>query len=294
MLSYRPFHPIAWVLFLTSCAPPGSSASPADGNGPHSVDTRSDSSVELIADGRTDTYPLIARILGGTPIESPDCGHADFGPHITQAFDSTLRKSVFVFHIHVSHDTDRCRNFDRQRNEIKTYGPSPGYTKAFENDRTTYRWRFRLDPTFQPSERFTHIHQLKAGDGDAGAPIITLTPRRSSPDALELIHVDSHGSSTKVATTDLTPFKGVWIEAYETATWSANGEYSLELRRLSDGVELFSYRSSDIDMWRAGTTFARPKWGIYRSLDRLEQLRDEQVRFDRICLAKGNDDCAAD
>ena len=35
----------------------------------------------------------------------------------------------------------------------------------------------------------------------------------------------------------------------------------------------------------------RPKWGIYRSLNNAQQLRDEQVHYDRFCLAKGTDDC---
>jgi hypothetical protein len=260
---------------------------------PDSAATHSGGAVELSADGRTDTYALINSVLGPNAIESPDCGHPEFGHHITQGFDRSLQKSVFVFHAHVKSDNDRCRNFDRQRIEIKTYGPSPDYTKAYRGERTTYRWRFRLDAEFQPSRNFTHIHQLKAGDGDAGAPIITITPRLGDPELLELIHVDSRGSSSKVAMTELAPFKGVWVEAYETVEWRTAGSFSLEIRRLADQALLFSYSSSDIDLWRDGTTFARPKWGIYRSLNHPEQLRDEQVLFDRFCLAKGADDCPA-
>jgi hypothetical protein len=44
-------------------------------------------------------------------------------------------------------------------------------------------------------------------------------------------------------------------------------------------------------MWRNQTTFVRPKWGIYRSLNSPGYLRDEDVRFDSFCLAKGADDC---
>lgn len=94
-----------------------------------------------------------------------------------------------------------------------------------------------------------------------------------------------------VASTELTRFKGVWVEAYEKLTYSFNGSYSLELRNLVTGDLLFSYANPDIDLWRNGTTFTRPKWGIYRSLLRQEYLRDEQVLYDRFCLAKGADDC---
>ena len=54
---------------------------------------------------------------------------------------------------------------------------------------------------------------------------------------------------------------------------------------------LLAYEDSDIDLWRVGAEFVRPKWSIYRSLNSKEYLRDEQVRFDQFCLAKGDDDC---
>jgi hypothetical protein len=47
-------------------------------------------------------------------------------------------------------------------------------------------------------------------------------------------------------------------------------------------------------LWRTGTTFSRPKWGIYRSLNSQSFLRDEQVRFDRFCIAKGSDVCPSE
>jgi hypothetical protein len=273
----------------------------------------------LIADGVTEppdhTYSLIRNVLapGGNPIEVPDCSHPEFGPHITQAFDSDLGKYVFVFHIHVTPlpsagsppDNDRCINFDRQRNEIKTYDKSPDYLLGFCGDAVTFRWKFRLDACFQASPHFTHIHQIKPFDGDAtGDPIISLTPRAprdGSPHRLELIHVDSARTKTELARADLSLFKGVWVEAYEKITYRGpscdppddlNGTYSITLTNLMSGTVLLFYSSDNIDMWRNGTTIVRPKWGIYRSLQEYEQfLRNEEVRFDRFCLAKGADDC---
>jgi len=247
--------------------------------------------IYLAADGQTDTYTLIGSVLGGNPIESPDCSHPEFGPHITQAWDDALADYVFVFHIHVTPDNDRCTAFDRQRNEIKTYEPSPNYLKGFFGDTVTFRWTFRLDDGFQPSPNFTHIHQIKPGDGDANNPVMTLTPRAGNPDRLELIHIDSHGVTTHVANTPLEPFKGTWVEAYERLTYDYNGAYSIEIRRVSDGALLLSYSNDNIDLWRTGTTFTRPKWGIYRSLNSPDYLRDEQVLFHQFCLAKGCDDC---
>ncbi len=246
--------------------------------------------VYLSADGQTDTYALINQTLGGTAEEVPDCSHPDFGPHITQAYDADHGKYSFVFSIHVTPDNDRCSAFDRQRNEIKTYGPSPDYLKGFNGDTVTFRWRFKLDAGFQPSPSFTHIHQIKAGDGDAAAPIITLTPRANA-ERLQIIHVDSAGRSTTIATTPLEPFKGAWVDAYERITYGSDGSYAITLTNLSDGTALLSYSRDHIDLWRDGTTFVRPKWGIYRSLNNPGYLRDEDVQFDQFCLAKGVDDC---
>lgn len=245
----------------------------------------------LAADGQTDTYTLINSVLGGQAEETPDCSHPDFGPHITQDFDSDLSDNVFVFWIHVTPDNDRCSAFDRQRNEIKTYGPSPDYLKGFYGDTVTFRWQFKLDAGFQPSPNFTHIHQIKAGDGDDASPIITITPRAGNPDHLQLIHVDSANHSTTVANINLAPFKGAWIDAYEQITYGSNGSYSLTLTNIADGTVLLSYSNGNIDLWRNGTTFVRPKWGIYRSLNSPQYLQDEAVRFYHFCLAKGSDDC---
>ncbi len=247
--------------------------------------------VHLVADGVTETYALISGVLGGNPIEIPDCAHPDFGPHITQEWDDGLGKHSFVFHIHVEPDNDRCKTFDRQRNEIKTYDKSPPYLKGFLGDTTTYRWRFKLGAGFQPSTNFTHLHQLKAVGGDDASPLITLTPRAGTPDTMELSLRDSDDDRTVLIKVPLKPLTGVWVEVYERVTFGHQGSYFLEIRNLSTGDLLLVYDDPDIDLWRVGAEFVRPKWGIYRSLNSKEYLRDEQVRFDQFCLAKGDDDC---
>jgi hypothetical protein len=253
--------------------------------------------VSLNADGPGNTYELINGVLGGTAEEVPDCAHSAFGRHITEAWDNTLARNVFVFHIHVTPDNDRCSAFDRQRNEIKTYGPSPAYVKGLYGDLCNYRWKFKLDAGFQPSPNFTHIHQIKAGDGsDDGSPIITITPRYATPERLEIIYTAPSGlsgSGTK-ATAPLANFKGQWIEVFERTLYATNGTYQLTLRRVSDGFVLLSYTNDNLNMWRGDATFNRPKWGIYRSLNNTNYLRDEQVLFADFCIGKGNDTCPSD
>jgi hypothetical protein len=242
----------------------------------------------LTADGHTDTYSLINKAFGGTAEEVPDCSHPEFGPHITQSFDQTLRAYVFDFWIHVTPDNDRCTNFDRQRNEIKTNSDD---LVALEGQTLQEHWLFRLDNGFQPSPNFTHIHQIKAIDGNAGAPLITLTPRAGNPNKLQLIATDDAGKSTTLVETDLAPFIGQWVEADEQGTFDWSGKYSILLRRASDGAVLLRYSSDSIQMWRTDTTRIRGKWGIYRSLDSANYLRDEVVLFGGFCVAKAPATC---
>lgn len=251
--------------------------------------------VFLKADGPGNTYELIESVLGSnTAGEVPDCAHPSFGRHITEAFDSQLGKNVFIFHMHVTPDNDRCGgNTDRQRNEIKAHGPSPESVKGRNGETMTYRWKFKIDAGFIPTGSFCHIHQIKAGDGDDGAPLITLTPRAGNPQKLQVIHsTGSGGTGGEVASANLSAFKGVWVDVVEKIKYGTSGTYSVVIKRVSDGATLLSFSDNNINMWRDGTTFCRPKWGIYRKLT--PEIRDEQVRFADFCIAKGSTPCPDD
>ncbi|SKA38445.1 Por secretion system C-terminal sorting domain-containing protein [Chitinophaga eiseniae] len=251
--------------------------------------------VTLSANGPGNTYELIESVLGnGTASEVPDCAHASFGRHITEEFDATLNKNVFVFFLHTTPDNDRCgSNTDRQRNEIKTFGPSPANVKATYGETVTYRWKFKIDAGFVPTTSFCHLHQIKAGDGDAGAPLITLTPRAGSPQKLQVIYTPGTGESGggEKASAPLSSFKGTWVEVEEKITYTTTGSYKVIIKKVSDGTTLLNYSNNNINMWRDGTTFCRPKWGIYRKL--ATGIRDEQVRFADFCIAEGSATCGS-
>lgn len=244
----------------------------------------------LHADGWTPAYDLINAKFGGgsSAIEVPDCNHTLFGPHITQVFDPSINDNVFAFHSHLKVDDDRCLNFDRQRNEIKT-NDNLNLT-AKEGDYMTISWNFKLDEKFLPSYSFCHIHQLKAVGGDDSMPIITITPRKSNPNQLQLLQYDSKGAFFFLRTVPLEPFLGQWIHVSSKVTFAYNGSYDIQLTRWSDGEVLLSYSSSNIDFWRNETTFVRPKWGIYRSVQERAVSRDETVLFHDFCVGLGNED----
>ncbi len=246
--------------------------------------------ITLTADGTTDTYTLINSVLapGYNAIEVPDCEHPDFGDHIDQIYDNELGKFVFRFHIHKNYDSDRCIKYDRQRNEIKTYSSSPDNLKAVLGEQVEYKWKFKLDEGFQPSTAFSHIHQIKAvGGEDADMPLITFTARKSSPDRLEIRYTSGldQGTLHKVP---LDPFKGRWVEVTELITYAEIGKYNVEIRDISSGEVLMNYNSDNIRTWKTDAVFLRPKWGIYRSLNDIENLRDEEILFSDFSIEELN------
>lgn len=239
------------------------------------------SQVLLDADGPGNTYGLINSVLapGHDAVEVPDCNHSPFGDHIDEVFDSILNINVFRFFIHTTPDNDRCINFDRQRNEIKTYDKSPENLLGREGETVVYKWKFKLAAGFQPSSNFTHIHQLKSVGGSLESmPMYTLTVRKSNPDRLELRYAETSSQIT-LKQTDLAPFLDTWLEVTETIKYGIAGTYAIEIRQVSDNAILFSHSENSIINWRAGGDFVRPKWGIYRSLINVQDLRDETLLF---------------
>ena len=241
------------------------------------------SQVTLNADGARNTYELINSVLapGANVVENPECIHPEFGRHIAEVWDTDLNQYVFEFYIHVTPDNDRCINFDRQRMEIKTYDASPANLKGTSGETITYKWKFRLPVGFQPSSNFTHLHQIKAVDGDADMPIFTFTARKGTPNKLEIIH----NNVTKVASANLSLFEGNWVEATETIKVdSIHGTYSLLIKNIASGATIISYTNPDLMTIRSDNSFIRPKWGIYRSLLSSQDLRDEAVRFNSFSI----------
>jgi hypothetical protein len=245
------------------------------------IENPSPQGVELKADGPGGTYSLITSVLapGHNPIETPDCSHSAFGNHIDELFDSELDTNVFRFFIHTEPDNDRCINFDRQRNEIKTYDQSPDNLLGVAGETVVYNWKFKLASGFQSSPNFTHIHQLKSVGGDfESMPMYTLTTRKGTPDKIQLRYAETDDQNT-VEEAELTPFIGTWLEVTETIKYGISGTYDIVIKKVSDNTVLLSYANGSIINWRPNADFVRPKWGIYRSLINEQDLRDETVLF---------------
>jgi chitodextrinase len=227
-------------------------------------------------------YP--AFIAADFGIENPDCEHTDFGAHITQIYDEELDRNVFLFHSHIDTDNDRCQVFDRVRMEVKGSGDSSEELQHPENSFSYYRWKFRIDENFIGASTFNHIFQNKAvGGDDDGFPILTLTLRAN------VIEFRQNGGDTGtdvgiLAEASLELFRGKWVEAYLQQTHSENGNLELTLKDMETGLALLEYSATNLDLWRAGADFNRPKWGMYRAKNTI--LQDETIRFTDFCVSE--------
>lgn len=248
--------------------------------------------VTLNADGPDGlgTYELITKALApGTKngaVEAPDAIHPSFGRHITEVYDDDLKKYVFEFNLHVTNtppDNEPVKDkTDRQRVEIKSFEPSPDNLKGTTGETVQYKWRFKIPKGFKPTKDFTHIHQIKAVDGDAGNPLFTLTLRKmtNGSNQLEIIYVkDKASKMIKYQTVNMSLFEGTWVEATETIKVGLKGTYAITIKKVSDGKTLMNYSNSNIQTIRADNSFIRPKWGMYRSLKDIANMKDETMRF---------------
>ncbi len=229
----------------------------------------------------------------GFDFESPDCVHQGFGAHITQIFDEELDRNVFVFHSHVVEDNDRCQVFDRVRMEIKGGPNTAEELQHVQNSTSFYRWKFRLSEDFMGVSSFNHIFQNKIfGGSDSSFPLITITLRAN---VLEVRHAggDTGNDLGRLAEADLDLFRGKWIEGYIRQVHGENGELEVTLRDMTTGITLLEYTNNNIDLWRTGAEYSRPKWGMYRLKN--TTLQDEEIRFADFCVSETSADlCPAE
>jgi hypothetical protein len=231
------------------------------------------------------------RTFGFDYTENPNCtggfgGHLD-GVHGAVETDADVNQYVFRFDIHIDPviDGDRCSSstVDRQRNEMKSITNNAQWAKVQGNwdEWQIVEWKFKLPAGFQPTQNFTHIHQLKAQDGpNNGSPVITITPRADASGdnkRIQIIHsVDgaATGKGTIVDNIPLSDFEDEWVQVREEVHYTHDGYYAATITRVSDGKVLVDFEDDNIDMWRIGSSYIRSKFGIYRSLSggRLNQV----------------------
>ena len=240
------------------------------------------SDVQLMADGEggVETYALIESVFGAGCIEAPDLYSVNHPgvKHIVETSDDWVGNH-FVFKIHKNDDWDRdTGKTDRQRNEIKTYANSANNLKGYKGETMRFHWYFKLQEGFTISKNFSHFFQLKAVDGDDSQPIVTISGsiNNNNPE-FEIIYNKGDGASDQQLTRtgwDVAN-TGEWMEMEVVARFDDSGYLKIIVSDLWGNV-LMSTEKNNIDLWRTGSTFVRPKWGIYRSLKSKSYLSDEE------------------
>lgn len=221
------------------------------------------------------------RSLGWDYSEHPNISKYDHyqGVHCEVVFDRVLQQHVFNFISHANAealDSDRGRLLsDRQRNEMKSQTNYNWHKlNGNWNEWQRLKWKFRIPKDFRPSTSFCHLHQLKAQEGNNGAPLITISTRcdkDGSNKRVQIIHTGDNKKSSKGIIIDnlpLSDFEDEWIQAETEMHYTHHGIFRIKLTRISDGKVLVDQSFSDIDLWRKGATNIRNKFGIYRSLGR--------------------------
>ena len=151
---------------------------------------------------------------------------------------------------------------DRQRAEIKGLGPHQKTGETFE-----YGTTFRTDPEFKGYGRFCHIMQVKATDGDKGAPLVTLSILDDTHAALR--YVSGNGG-----------FKEAQGFSWKPGEWTTI-RFRLTTSNESGGALLLSVNGgpfkgvTGVPMYRPDATEYRPKWGLYRGV--VKGMRDDWV-----------------
>lgn len=221
------------------------------------------------------------RSLGWDYSEHPNISRKDHyqGVHCEVVFDPALQQHVFQFTNHAGPDaldSDRGRLLsDRQRNEMKSQ-TNYNWRKLNGNWNEWQRleWKFRIPKGFRPSTSFCHLHQLKAQEGNNGAPLITISTRSNSDGSnkrVQVIHTGDNRQSSKGVLIDnlpLSDFEDEWIQVETEMHYTHHGTFRIKLTRISDGKVLINQSFSDVDLWRKNATNIRNKFGIYRSLGR--------------------------
>jgi hypothetical protein len=155
-------------------------------------------------------------------------------------------------------DSDRERHdTSRQRAEVKGVGARQKTGEIFE-----YTTTWRTNPEFRPATRFCHVFQLKATDGDNGAPLVVLS-----------ILGETGRAAVRYWSGDAKGFSIVRELAWKPDTWQ-NIRFRIKCSPGNDGEILVSVDGDEfrgvkgVPVFRPDATEYRPKWGLYRGVDK--------------------------
>lgn len=191
--------------------------------------------------------------------------------NITNGFRATLRYRVGDWW-----DGDRnTTSSDRQRAEVKGLGAHQLNGETFE-----YQTTFRTNSGFTQAGHFCHIFQLKALDGDNGAPLVTLSlDNGGNSGAVQYWSGTATGFSNARSFT-YTPGTALTVKIRITVSTSGGGE----VRASINGDSLQGV--TGLSIYRPSATEYRPKWGLYRGVDSNDPIGDDYIEHTNVSANK--------
>jgi hypothetical protein len=173
-------------------------------------------------------------------------------------------------------DGDRdTPNKDRQRAEVKGLGPHQHYGDTFE-----YATTWRTSPGFRGTSRFCHVFQLKATNGDSGAPLVTLSVETGA-DEVAVKYWPGHEKNS------LTVRQFHW----KPGTWQTV-RIRIKTSLHADGAVLVSVDGDNfqgvtgVAVFRPDADDYRPKWGLYRGAKTGMAMGDDYVEHRNVSAEK--------
>lgn len=237
--------------------------------------------IKLKAKTGTKAILQVQKAFGKYSIETPKIfkGNDKEFEHIQIVKDNEL-ESAFMFTLRRDIDGDRDkawpRGKERQRNEIKGYQRSPEPMKAKLRETHHIKWYLKIDKSFQINKEFCHFFQLKAvGSKNINDPVLTLSgvTERGKPQLqLQWWSLENSG---RIFLTDWENSKDKWLICECISNYSKKGSIHFSIRSLDGKINL-KKQLNDLETWREGFEFIRPKWGIYRSLAKEKNKLNQQ------------------
>lgn len=169
-------------------------------------------------------------------------------------------------------DGDRdTLNKDRQRAEVKGLGPHQRHGETFE-----YATTWRLNAGFRGTAGFCHLFQLKAINGDSGAPLVTLSIRG------DVARVEATSATARFVAREFPWKPGVWQTVRIRVTTSPGEDGAL---LVSVDGDAFAGREG-VALARPAADAYRPKWGLYRRASVGAPMSDDHVEHKDVSARK--------
>jgi hypothetical protein len=258
-----------------------------------SVSSANANAVHIIANGdnSSDARPVFYAALGNYAVDDQRCREAQTINRLTEVMDNTLQRYVFAFMLKRDEDVDCAADrTDRQRLEVKVQSDSPELLKGREGETHYYRWKLLLPADMQVSTKFTHVFQI-IGNTENTQPLITFTAFESSNQQsqwFELRYYQPDGSIQSLVRLNLNEVAGRWLDINLKARYAVDGAIEINITDITNQQVLVNLAENNLHLFRTGTEFNRPKWGIYRSLEEKEKLRDETLWMTDFCLSEAS------